>query len=215
MDDAPQIARGRKFMQVQAAARLVFLRDGYAGASVDDIAREARVSKATLYSYFTDKRRMFCHIITDEMDHLAGEFRLPVSRTGGVESALTDYLGDLVALHLGERHVLLARVCIGEAGRFPDIARRYHLLFRQVPMDTLRAFLDSRVDEGDLHLPDTAEAAAQLLRLPVALLHDHALLPGGAQIIDAGLIRSRAADAARSLIAAARMPRTDLRKRLG
>lgn len=29
---------------------MVFFRDGYTGASVDDIAEAARVSKATLYS---------------------------------------------------------------------------------------------------------------------------------------------------------------------
>ena len=60
---APQaiatIKRGRKFDQVLEGARTVFLRDGYSGASVDDIATEAGVSKATLYSYFPDKQILF------------------------------------------------------------------------------------------------------------------------------------------------------------
>ncbi len=51
MTAAPQdIRRGRKFEQVLAGARDIFLRDGFDGASVDDIARAAGVSKATLYS---------------------------------------------------------------------------------------------------------------------------------------------------------------------
>ena len=53
------IKKGRKFDQVIEGARTVFMRDGYEGASVDDIAREAGVSKATLYSYFPDKRVLF------------------------------------------------------------------------------------------------------------------------------------------------------------
>jgi len=54
-----EIKRGRKFDQVLSGARDVFLRDGFEGASVDDIARAAGVSKATLYSYFPDKRLLF------------------------------------------------------------------------------------------------------------------------------------------------------------
>ena len=38
---AAQIKKGRKFDQVLEGARVVFMRDGFEGASVDDIAREA------------------------------------------------------------------------------------------------------------------------------------------------------------------------------
>lgn len=58
----PVVKRGRKFDQVLEGARLVFLQDGYEGASVDDIARAAGVSKATLYSYFPDKRLLFMEV---------------------------------------------------------------------------------------------------------------------------------------------------------
>ena len=59
-----QIRKGRKFDQVVEGAREVFLRDGFEGASVDDIARAAGVSKATLYSYFPDKRLLFMEVAT-------------------------------------------------------------------------------------------------------------------------------------------------------
>ena len=47
---AAEIKKGRKFDQVLDGAREIFLRDGFEGASVDEIARAAGVSKATLYS---------------------------------------------------------------------------------------------------------------------------------------------------------------------
>ena len=56
------VKQGRKFDQVLDGARKVFMRDGFEGASVDDIAREACVSKATLYSYFPDKRLLFIEV---------------------------------------------------------------------------------------------------------------------------------------------------------
>ena len=57
-----KVVKGRKFTQVLEGARTVFLRDGFEGASVDDIAREAGVSKATLYSYFPEKKMMLIEV---------------------------------------------------------------------------------------------------------------------------------------------------------
>ena len=58
----PVVKQGRKWAEVLDGARTVFLRDGFEGASVDDIVREAGVSKATLYSYFPDKRLLFLEL---------------------------------------------------------------------------------------------------------------------------------------------------------
>ncbi|MDB2578840.1 TetR/AcrR family transcriptional regulator, partial [Tateyamaria sp.] len=48
-DAAPIVRKGRKFGQVLEGARQVFMTDGFEGANVDDIAKQAGVSKATLY----------------------------------------------------------------------------------------------------------------------------------------------------------------------
>ena len=67
MGEALDIVRtGRKFDQVLEGARTIFLAVGFEGASVDDIAREAGVSKATLYSYFPDKRLLFTEVARTE-----------------------------------------------------------------------------------------------------------------------------------------------------
>ena len=63
---ATEIRKGRKYDQVVAGARAVFMSEGFEGASVDDIARAAGVSKATLYSYFPDKRLLFMEVITTQ-----------------------------------------------------------------------------------------------------------------------------------------------------
>ena len=60
------LKKGRKYDQVLAGAREVFLREGFEGASVDQIARDAGVSKATLYSYFPDKQALFMAVLTME-----------------------------------------------------------------------------------------------------------------------------------------------------
>ena len=53
--------RGRvdKQQAILAAAFTVFARTGYAQTRVDQIAAEARVAKATVYSHFGDKEQLF------------------------------------------------------------------------------------------------------------------------------------------------------------
>ena len=64
--------RGRKYDQVLEGARQVFMADGFEGASVDEIARVAEVSKATLYKYFADKRMLFMEVANNECQRQAG-----------------------------------------------------------------------------------------------------------------------------------------------
>ena len=68
-----QIKKGRKYDQVIEGAREVFMADGFEGASVDTIAKCAGVSKATLYSYFADKRLLFVEVACAECRRQAGE----------------------------------------------------------------------------------------------------------------------------------------------
>ena len=49
-----KINKGRKYQQVISGARSIFLSEGFEAANMDAIAQTAKVSKATLYSYFPD-----------------------------------------------------------------------------------------------------------------------------------------------------------------
>ena len=60
------IKKGRKYDHVLNGAREIFLRDGFEGASVDAIAKAAGVSKATLYSYFSEKSILFIEVARTE-----------------------------------------------------------------------------------------------------------------------------------------------------
>ena len=56
----------RKLAQVIEGARSVLIAKGFEGASVDDIAREAGISKATMYRYFPDKTALFAAVMNQE-----------------------------------------------------------------------------------------------------------------------------------------------------
>ena len=55
----------------------MFLAQGFEGASMDDIASKAGVSKGTLYVYFENKERLFAAIVEEERDnHVEHDLRL-------------------------------------------------------------------------------------------------------------------------------------------
>lgn len=55
---------------ILAAAENVFTKNGYALATMDDIAEAAQFSKATLYRYFKSKQEMFMEIILNTFDEV-------------------------------------------------------------------------------------------------------------------------------------------------
>src|ERR1700677_2284359 len=57
---------GAKRRQVMEGARTVFLASGFDGASMNDVARAAGVSKGTLYVYFDSKEQLFEALIREQ-----------------------------------------------------------------------------------------------------------------------------------------------------
>jgi AcrR family transcriptional regulator len=166
MGAAPDIIRkGRKYDQVLEGARTVFLRDGFEGASVDDIAREAGVSKATLYSYFPDKRLLFievakleCRRQTDEADQL-------ITQDCPVETGLTIAATKMVDFFLSDLSYRVFRICVAESDRFPTIGREFYENGPQLVRNRLVKYLEDCEARQELRVPDKPLAADQFIEL--------------------------------------------------
>ena len=124
-DGSNTIKKGRKFDQVLTGATEVFLASGFEGASVDDIARAAGVSKATLYSYFPDKRLLFMEVAKCEccrQADLAVETIDMSAPVANVLRAAADHMIDFITSEFGQR---IFRICVAESDRFPDWAANF------------------------------------------------------------------------------------------
>lgn len=174
-----QLNQGRKFAQVRSGAKGVFFSDGYSGASVDEIARAARVSKATLYSYFPEKRMMYHEVVTHAMAQMSE--RCPISIPGDMPAGkgLPLMAQQIAGWLISPTAIQMHRASIAEAIRFPDLSRRYHQTLNTLLRDAVRDHLKRWVAAGQLRIDDIHLAAEQLVRLSGALIHDHALLADG------------------------------------
>ncbi|MEJ6403053.1 TetR/AcrR family transcriptional regulator [Yoonia sp. 2307UL14-13] len=157
--------RGRKYDQVLDGARQVFMADGFEGASVDDIARAAGVSKATLYSYFPDKRMLFMEVAKNECCRQADEAIESIEMDAPVQQVLCDIAGqmiDFITSNFGQR---IFRICVGESDRFPELGREFYESGPMMIRDQLVAYFDEAIARGELRIEDKMLAADQFHEL--------------------------------------------------
>lgn len=86
----------RTIARIVAATREVFLTHGYAGTTIDEIARAANVSRASFYTYFPTKRDVLLTVgARSASDAMAAIERL--AQSGTTRAGLTQWAGDYFA----------------------------------------------------------------------------------------------------------------------
>ncbi|OCX65947.1 TetR family transcriptional regulator [Thioclava sp. SK-1] len=170
--DASQIRKGRKFEQVLEGARTIFMRDGFEGASVDDIAREAKVSKATLYSYVPDKRLLFLQVATGECARQADEAMAEISKSTAPPEQVLRYAAEQITGYLSSSFGLdMFRICVAEAARFPSLGHDFYNSGPAMARDRLAEYLRQATARGEFRIEDFEFAAEQFCELCKAGLH--------------------------------------------
>lgn len=160
MDTAPQAPRkGRKYDDVLAGAREVFLSKGFEGASVDDIARAAGVSKATLYSYFPDKRVMFLEVIKLECSLQLQDAERKISPQVKLKDALLIAAVTLVEIYTSDFYLRTYRVVVAESERFPELGRQFYETGPMMGRDRMVSYLIEAEERGVIKIEDKLLAA--------------------------------------------------------
>jgi AcrR family transcriptional regulator len=150
---------------ILAAALTEFLEHGYLGAPMDRIAARAGASKVTVYAHFADKLTLFEAVFTHA---IAEAERSGAARTESLAES-RDLAHDLRAFareHVGtvtQPHLLrLRRLIIGEAGRFPGLARAWHRSAAERGHATLARVITRLAERGLVHAADPLLAAQHL-----------------------------------------------------
>ncbi|MBO6601660.1 MULTISPECIES: TetR/AcrR family transcriptional regulator [Paracoccaceae] len=165
MNAEPQIKKGRKYDQVISGAREVFMREGFEGASVDVIARDAGVSKATLYSYFPDKQQLFLAVLQMECDFQKKASMDIEIQQRSVPDALHHIASSMLEFFLSDAGLSIFRVCVGEAQRFPELGRAFYETGPCTAMAQMAAFMESPKAREVLDIEDAAQAADTFMQL--------------------------------------------------
>ena len=145
-------------------ARAAFLAAGFDGASMNDIARSAGVSKGTLYAYFESKDDLFEAIIRAEFAQ-AAERMCAFRRAGDVRDMLTDFGVQLISRMTEPSVLALSRVVIAAVEKFPKIGMAFYESGPLFGASRLAGELIALERAGALKVPDPERAAWQFLDL--------------------------------------------------
>jgi AcrR family transcriptional regulator len=195
----------QKRAAILQAATEVFLKSGYLGTNMDEIAALSGVSKQTVYKHFASKEALFVEIVSSMTDGAGDVVRDEVAELdeGG---DLTQYLGDYayrqLAVVLTPRIMQLRRLVIGEVARFPDLAKVLYERGPQRAIATLAAMFERLAARGLLNLEDPMTAAAHFNWLVMSEALNRAMLLGDAAIPGAAELRRHADEGVRVFLAA-------------
>jgi AcrR family transcriptional regulator len=171
----------RKRRAIIEAATTVFLRNGYPGTSMDEIAALAGVSKQTVYKHYADKQRLFTEVVVSTVNQASDPVHEEVRKlqdSGDIGADLRDLARRQLAMVMQPRLMQLRRLVIAEAGRFPELGRTFHEQGPGRTIAALAATLEHLAARGVLHLDDPLLAAAQFNWLIMSAPLNQAMLLG-------------------------------------
>lgn len=164
-DTSAALDRPKRRAIVEAAAKL-FMRDGYGAVSMDAVARESSVSKATLYAHFTGKDRLFATIVAERCAGLQAECEAdPDWQAQDLRTALTSMGRRWLGFLMSPATIAIYRVVVAEAQRFPELPVAFYDSGPRPIKEWLTAWIAAQAQAGRLAAPDPLVAAEQFVAL--------------------------------------------------
>ena len=176
--------RPEKTEAILEAAGQLFREHGYGAVSMDQIAREAGVSKATVYAHFESKERLFAAMIHNGCRAYAEGLMPALTEMEDVREALTRICYEIERFLLAPKTLGIYRVIIAEGPRFPELAEAF-IEAGPLPFSRMLAeFFEAANRRGALNVPNPRLTAHQLVWLVRGPLYLERMLNLSARVWD-------------------------------
>jgi AcrR family transcriptional regulator len=166
--------------RLRQAAVDTFLEYGFDGATMEEVARAANISKKTLYARYADKHDLFVSVIPWALSRLELSDADEEHFDKDLGSALTAIGRAAISRAVDPDRAKLLKIALDESDRFPEFGAASHSLLwsaqQRAVMETLERF---RAPMG-LEIADVEIAAEQFIAMV-------ALVPG--RMADFGIFR--------------------------
>ena len=161
---------GKRAAILEAAKRL-FSSEGFAGASMDQIAAEAGVSKLTVYSHFGDKEALFAAAVRAKCDEMLPDDLFDQELKGPLRTQLQAIASAFFALITSDEAISTHRMMIAPGQADDPLRKLFWEAGPQRTHDAFAAFLQARVDAGEMDVADVARASEQFFALIKGEMH--------------------------------------------
>jgi len=171
LEEAPRTLRDAKDRAIVEVAMRLFLENGYQSVPTELIAKEAGVSKSTLYAHYSGKDKLFEEIVTRQTAEIGARIDIPATYSGDPQKALATVGLKLVRLFQEDKVTAIRRLLIAEVRRFPELARRFEEIGPAMLRQRLTNFLRLMQAAGDVEIDDFELASEQLISLLIGTLN--------------------------------------------
>lgn len=182
-----------------AVARDVFLEFGFAGATMQEVATRAQVSKASLYREHGSKNDLFAAVVADWAAQGRGAMRPHLDRLLGADDlygALLELATTLQAAVLAPDVIRMRRLVAAESERFAETAASYLADSWTSNIAALADTIAELAAQGRVHVADSWLAAHQFTWTAVGAALNARTIAGDAATIPHTEMRRFAAAAA-------------------
>lgn len=154
------------------AARMLFMREGPAGMTIEAVARHAGVSKVTVYAHFQDRDALIHAAIREQQQRLVVALRMPVDDTPGLRRSLLQFGRDVLDFICSDDYQLADRLVTAHVHREPTLGHWIYQNGAQAVVGELAALLDRFVERGLLEVDDSLLVAEQLIGMWMGVLRE-------------------------------------------
>lgn len=159
-------AQDPRAADIQRAAFEAFVDHGVSGATTDEIARRARVSKREIYRLFTSKEALFAGLVRERAVVMRRALELaPPADTASALDTLERFGREFLALLTAPTTIAVYRLAVGEAARLPELGRELDVEGRGSVMSALTAWMTDAVERRALLVPDVQRAGGSFMAL--------------------------------------------------
>jgi len=143
--------------EILDAALTVFSARGFAAAKLDDVAKEAGVSKGTLYLYFESKEALFEAMALELMRVPVMAQLETIAKAETASDALRQLIQFMTRMLDDPRRSALPKLIIAESAGFPELAKIWLKTVIQPVRKRLAALIETGIASGEFRKVDPWE----------------------------------------------------------
>lgn len=155
------VAKGK---QIIGAAITLFTEKGYAQTSMVEIAKQADVSKQTVYSHFGSKDELFSEAISQKCES-SGLVDFSDLDINDVYQTLISIGQRFFVMITSKEAIAVHRICAFESRAYPQLSQLFFKAGPERLTDELSRLFDKMNSKGLLSIDNTKHAASQFLNM--------------------------------------------------
>jgi AcrR family transcriptional regulator len=160
----------RRDAMIEAAYRQ-FVERGYASVSVDDIIRESKGSKSSLYKFFGSKEGILKAVVESLADDMLRRISIDIPFGKSPRETLTRIGKVLVDLALSDNAINQHRQAVYNAKEFPELAKLWYESGPRRTFEGIADLLKKEAEQGRLRIANPQRAV--LLFAGMIIFHEN------------------------------------------